>query len=107
MKAFYRNHVVLNESQDYINQLTSSGMCIRINDPSNIIKNKYPSKGITRDDWNPTTLPTTLIQSPNSPKEAVSVEQPKTNNSDSTLNTLSLEKMWIISSLVKKHLSDN
>jgi len=101
MKEFYRSQVVLTDPKEAQYQV-DSGVCLRITEPSTIILNKYPHKTTTQN-VNPSVFHCT-------PNTTTTQESPKNEIKDgppSTLNTLSLEKMWLISSLVGQYLNED
>jgi len=87
--------VVMDNKEELAKQL-ATGMCIRITEPSELITTKYPHKK---------PLP--------KEGESVEVEVPKKQQNQTVipqtqaLNNLSLEKMWVISSLVGEYLKDD
>jgi len=92
MKKFYRSQIVLDNKNEIEEQITS-GLCTRILEPSTIIKKNYPEK-----------IPTTSQQQLKESQDLqipISLPKKPTNQN----NTLPLEKMWMISSLVSQYLN--
>jgi len=100
MQEFYKSQVVLADTKEVQHQI-DSGMCLRITQPSTLIINKYPNKKPSASKTSSIHIATT------EPKPATITKHEPKDGPPSTVNTLSLEKMWMISSLVGQYLNQD
>jgi len=99
MKEFYKSQVVLADGNELQRQI-DSGMCLRITQPATILVNKYPNK-------KPTESKKSSPSSPIATEPTIQTKHKPKDGPASTVNTLSLEKMWVISSLVGQYLNQD
>jgi len=108
MFNFYRSQVVLKDVQEIEKQLKSD-LCLRLEEPSFILSQAKLKKQFQ------TTIDEELIEIINSQSENAKLDENEHNTqinnntdndrSDEIKENLSLDKMWIISSLVNQYLN--
>ena len=99
MKKFYLEQVVVSDEQLVVAQL-DSGMCVRIEFPKQALIGDGGSEMKPMIKIVPTQQHTFV-------KKKDKAEGQKKDGPQSMLNTLSLEKQWVISSIVSKYMGED
>jgi hypothetical protein len=101
----YREQVVLDDEREKQRQL-DAGVCVVITLPSQIVK-QYKKSHTQNDSLRSVSNTKTTLSEQTDCRNLNKVREKPRDGPPSTLNTLSLDKQWILSSLVARYLNNS